>query len=87
MREKMQESLMSIYSWLRNIETIMIVVYHEHRGGALTDSSSYITLPLNLYDMSYDTLLKSEDEIVNWCTTGQMLQQMICNKIWRERNH
>ncbi|KAI0914764.1 hypothetical protein F4823DRAFT_191362 [Ustulina deusta] len=85
-REQLKESLMSVYSRLRNIERIIITVDHNYCC-APADSACYRTPPLGFYDMSHSTMLQYESKIVNWCTIGREIQQMIRNKaFWRECN-
>ncbi|KAI1162184.1 hypothetical protein F5B18DRAFT_652841 [Nemania serpens] len=79
-REKLEESLMIVYSQLRNIERIMITVDHD-------DYSPASTSPLGVYAMSHDTILEYEQGPVNWCTVGREIQQTLRNQaFWRECN-
>ncbi|KAI1132310.1 hypothetical protein F5Y10DRAFT_219056 [Nemania abortiva] len=82
---ELKESLTAVYSRLRNVDTIVIVV--DHRGRRSSDNTSYYTLPLGIHDMPNETLLEYEQQIVNWCTIGQRIQQMIRNSaFWEECN-
>ncbi|KAI0100354.1 hypothetical protein GGR51DRAFT_353648 [Nemania sp. FL0031] len=84
--ERLKECLAVVYSQLRNINRIVIVVNHHHRrcpSGNADDCPS----PLGIYDMPYDTILKYEQGLVSWCTVGQRIQQMIRDQtFWEECN-
>ncbi|KAI0425186.1 hypothetical protein F5Y09DRAFT_346952 [Xylaria sp. FL1042] len=83
--EKLKESLMTAYSQLRSIERFVIAVDHDY--GCAQIKNYYRILRLIFYDMSHNTLLEYENKIVNWCTIGQGVQQMVRSQIsWRNCN-
>ncbi|KAI1420695.1 hypothetical protein F5Y12DRAFT_95453 [Xylaria sp. FL1777] len=85
-RAKLEETLMSIYSRLRNIQKIIIAVDH-HYDYTLADNAYHPTSSPGLYDMPHGTLLEYEHEVVNWCTVGREIQQTIRNQLfWRGCN-
>ncbi|KAI1202164.1 hypothetical protein F5X97DRAFT_254272 [Nemania serpens] len=80
-REKLEESLMVVYSRLRNIEGIMITVDHDEHSPTSTSS------PLGVHAMSHDTILEYGQGVVNWCTVGREIQQTLRDPaFWRECN-
>ncbi|KAI1110811.1 hypothetical protein F5Y14DRAFT_427516 [Nemania sp. NC0429] len=79
-REKLEESLIIVYSRLRNIERIAIAVDHE-------DFSPASTSPLGAYAMSHDTVLEYGTGPVNWCAVGREIQQTLRSQaFWRKCN-
>ncbi|GAP87399.1 hypothetical protein SAMD00023353_2700080 [Rosellinia necatrix] len=83
--ESLRENLMIVYSQLRNIERVIIIVDHENPGAL--DSAGPRTSPLSMYGMSNDTVLEYENERVNWCDIARVVQQTIRDQtFWRECN-
>lgn len=79
-REKLEESLMLVYSRLRNIEWIVITADHA-------DYSPTSTSPLGVYAVSHDTILEYGQGPVDWCAVGREIQQTLRSQaFWRECN-
>ncbi|KAI0485987.1 hypothetical protein F4859DRAFT_350934 [Xylaria cf. heliscus] len=85
-QKKLKETLMTVYSQLRDIEMIIIVADHVSRC-ALTDITCHRTTPLKLCEMPRETILRYDRAMVNWSTVGQKLQEMIRDQaFWQECN-
>ncbi|KAJ8120818.1 hypothetical protein ONZ43_g2572 [Nemania bipapillata] len=82
--ERLEQSLLTVYSWLRNISKIVLVVdcYYRH---PTSDDPDCRSSPVTTHHMPYNTVLEFEQETVKWTTIGRQIQQTIRNGMfWRE---
>lgn len=57
-RESLEDNLMIIYSQLRNIKRIMVVVDHYPQHDLVDHAYRRTSSPLSIYQMPHDTILE-----------------------------
>jgi hypothetical protein len=87
--ENIKETLMLVYSRLRNIDQIVIAVdrYAQACRKVNNICDSHRTNPLGIYEIPSNTVLTHNRDPVEWTFLGKMIQQTIKNQaFWRECN-